>query len=155
MDAHSVDTNTINYQSLTVAEVGQLLGGLGSAHGSPDTHDDGFRISIAGAQEKTALLLIDGQWCLPKHTTPTTHILKPPIGITPGRELDLRLSPENEWLCSRILHALGIPIANSWVESFGQHRALVIERFDRTWVGGALLRVPQEDFCQVLGNHTP
>lgn len=32
---------------------------------------------------------------------PTIHMLKPPIGITHGR--NLALSPENEWLCARIL----------------------------------------------------
>lgn len=34
--------------------------------------DEDFRISIAGAQEKTALLRLDGQWRLPRGTTPTS-----------------------------------------------------------------------------------
>lgn len=34
-----------------------------------------FRISIAGAREKTALLELNGQWHVPKNATPTTHIL--------------------------------------------------------------------------------
>ena len=39
-----------------------------------------FIISVAGAQEKTALLFHDGQWIEPSGSTPTTHILNPAIG---------------------------------------------------------------------------
>ncbi|MHB1955482.1 MAG: HipA N-terminal domain-containing protein, partial [Sulfobacillus sp.] len=45
-----------------------------------DTH---FRISIAGAQEKTALLFHLGEWYEPEGATPTTHIFKLPIGHVP------------------------------------------------------------------------
>lgn len=80
--------------------------------------------------------------------------LKPPIGITPGRNLDLTLSPENEWLCARILNALGLPVASCQVERFGARSALVVKRFDRQWQAHPewIVRVPQEDFCQVLGH---
>src|SRR5690606_30818615 len=44
------------------------------------SRDRDFRISIAGAQEKTALLLLDGKWHRPRRATPTSHILKLPIG---------------------------------------------------------------------------
>ncbi|WP_437598914.1 HipA N-terminal domain-containing protein [Escherichia coli] len=37
--------------------------------------ENDFRISVAGAQEKTALLRIGNDWCIPKGITPTTHIL--------------------------------------------------------------------------------
>lgn len=39
-----------------------------------------FRISLAGAQEKTALLKTDAGWAIPKGATPTSHIIKLPIG---------------------------------------------------------------------------
>ncbi|HBD3621220.1 TPA: HipA N-terminal domain-containing protein [Escherichia coli] len=42
--------------------------------------ENDFRISVAGAQEKTALLRIGNDWCIPKGITPTTHIIKLPIG---------------------------------------------------------------------------
>ncbi|ANO34936.1 hypothetical protein A6E01_17285 [Vibrio breoganii] len=42
--------------------------------------EEDFRISVAGVQEKTALLFVEGQWCIPKGNTPTTHIIKLPIG---------------------------------------------------------------------------
>src|SRR6185312_7625868 len=40
------------------------------------SRDDDFRISVAGAQEKTALLQVDGRWLKSHGTTPTTHIFK-------------------------------------------------------------------------------
>ena len=37
------------------------------------------------------------------------------------------------------------------IETFGDTKALVIERFDRRWTkDGRLLRLPQEDCCQAL-----
>src|SRR5262249_23471892 len=39
--------------------------------------DREFRISLAGAQQKTALLHWNGKWHLPHGTTATTHIIKP------------------------------------------------------------------------------
>lgn len=116
-----------------------------------------FRISIAGAQEKTALLRYDGRWCLPEGTTPTTHIFKLPLGIIGGRELDMRHSIENEWLCLRILAAVGLPVASAEMARFEDQRALVVERFDREAQGGTrrrpqwIARLPQEDFCQAMG----
>ncbi|MBB5508481.1 type II toxin-antitoxin system HipA family toxin [Paraburkholderia atlantica] len=120
--------------------------------GAPDEVDD-FRISLAGAQEKTALLWHDGQWQRPHGATPTTHIFKLPLGLVGNRLADLSTSVENEWLCMRILREFGLPVANTEVLSFGKQRVLAVERFDRqmhssgTW----LLRLPQEDFCQVYG----
>jgi hypothetical protein len=65
--------------------------------------DAALRVSIAGAQEKTALHQRDGRWYLPRGATPTTHILKLPLGLIGGMKLDMRDSVENEWLCARIL----------------------------------------------------
>jgi serine/threonine-protein kinase HipA len=115
-----------------------------------------FRISIAGAQEKTALLRIEGAWGAPRGTTPTTHILKRPLGRVTRYDADFTTSVENEWLCAEIVRALGLPVAVAEMATFGAERALVVERFDRAWVAdGArrptLLRLPQEDFCQATG----
>jgi HipA-like C-terminal domain len=71
------------------------------------TEDESFRISIAGAQEKTALLRCNGSWCKPRGTTPTTHIFKPSIGKLPNG-VDLTSSVENEYLCLKLLNALGL-----------------------------------------------
>jgi len=118
--------------------------------------EDDFRISIAGAQEKTALLRHQGQWCRPLGATPTTHIFKLPLGLVGNVRADMHTSVENEWLCAQLLAALGLPVATCDIATFGQRKVLVVERFDRApetppgrpaW----LARLPQEDFCQALG----
>lgn len=112
--------------------------------------DDDFRISVAGAQEKTALLRHNGQWLKPHGTTPTTHILKTQIGELPNG-IDLSNSVENEFYCLKLAHAFGLPVNRAEIEQFGKTKALVIERFDRRWTDeGHLLRLPQEDCCQAL-----
>lgn len=113
--------------------------------------DDDFRISLAGAQEKTALLLHEGRFCVPRGATPTTHILKLAIGDADGR--DLSGSVENEWLCLQLLRGFGLSVANAEMKTFGETRALVVERFDRKLhsSGTYWLRLPQEDLCQATG----
>ena len=111
--------------------------------------DKDFRISIAGVQDKTAFLRLDGKWHIPHGTTATTHILKPQIGRRD--HYDLTRSVENEHMCLAILGALGLPVADTEIVDFDGIRSLVIERFDRQWTkDGRLLRVPQEDCCQAL-----
>lgn len=147
------DFDQLKYEALTSEQIEKHLRALGSqaAVGAQDEEED-FRLSIAGAQEKTALLQVNGQWCRPLGATPTTHILKPPIGVTPGRNLDLRLSVENEWLCLQIVRELGLPMAECQIQDFGALRVLVVKRFDRSWrPEGWIARLPQEDFCQAKG----
>ncbi|MFM0732044.1 type II toxin-antitoxin system HipA family toxin [Paraburkholderia sediminicola] len=122
------------------------------ALGARDEADD-FRISLAGAQEKTALLWHDGKWQRPHGATPTTHIFKLPLGLVGNKLADLSTSVENEWLCLQILRAYGLPVANAEIMTFGKQRVLSVERFDRQLhsSGQWLLRLPQEDFCQVYG----
>lgn len=112
--------------------------------------DQDFRISLAGAQEKTALLYWKDKWHVPHGTTATTHIIKPQIGRLPNG-IDLTNSVENEHLCLELVAALGLPVAKSHIVDFVGRRVLAVERFDRTWTrDGRLLRVPQEDCCQAL-----
>ena len=109
-----------------------------------------FRISLAGAQEKTALLYFQDKWQVPHGTTATTHILKPEIGKLPNG-IDLTQSIENEHLCTHLTAAFGLPTAEMQMLEFNGKRALVVERFDRLWTSdGRLLRLPQEDCCQAL-----
>lgn len=123
-----------------------------SGFGAQDDERD-FRISLAGAQEKTALLRHEGQWMKPHGATPTTHILKLPLGMVGNKRADLSTSVENEWLCLRILKAYGLPVAHADIETFGTQRVLSVQRFDRQLhsSGKWILRLPQEDFCQALG----
>ena len=120
------------------------------ASGDPDAD---FRISLAGAQEKTAFLWWDGQWLAPRGATPTSHIFKLPLGLMGGRRADFSTSVDNEWLCLRLLKAYGLNVADARIATFGRQRVLVVERFDRRTApdGQWLMRLPQEDFCQVEG----
>lgn len=106
------------------------------------TEDESFRISIAGVQEKTALLLWNGRWCTPHGTTATTHIFEPSIQKLPNG-VDLTSSVENEYLCLKILNGLRLPAAKAEIEAIGHRRVLIVERFDRLWTGDQrLLRLP-------------
>jgi len=121
--------------------------------GSSQDPDDDFRISLAGAQEKTAFLRWDGRWQKPRGATPTTHIVKLPLGLMGGRRADFRTSVDNEWLCLKLLKAYGLDVADADIATFGEQRVLVVQRFDRRIApnGKWLMRLPQEDFCQVEG----
>lgn len=130
-----------------------LLLAVGSGPHPRVEDDDNFRISLAGAQEKTALLWHEGRWKRPHGATPTTHILKLPIGLVGARKADFSTSVENEWLCMELLRELGLPTAKTEMLQFGKQKVLSVERFDRQMhsSGSWLLRLPQEDFCQVFG----
>jgi serine/threonine-protein kinase HipA len=159
--------NRVDAEPLTEAGVERALMAVTAATPIDHDEDDAFRISLAGAQEKTALLGMAGKWFRPRHATPTTHILKLPLGIIGGFQGDFSDSVENEWLCGKILRELGLPVADSAIASFGEQRVLVVTRFDRRWIGvpegaerrkrfkpndGAwIARLPQEDFCQATG----
>ncbi|WP_273772515.1 type II toxin-antitoxin system HipA family toxin [Brucella intermedia] len=142
-------TGTTDGNPLSDDEISAIVNNLASAPLGLSKDQD-FRISIAGAQEKTALLRKNGQWFKPNGTTATTHILKPQIGQLPNG-IDLSNSVENEHFCSKLMAALGVPTAQTEIADFGEKRTLIVERFDRLWTkDGRLLRVPQEDICQAL-----
>jgi serine/threonine-protein kinase HipA len=149
-DQSPVNLRRITGERLTTNGVAELLTrSLGSTFAREESIEDTFRISLAGAQEKIALLFRDDVWHRPTNTTPTTHILKLPLGLSP-QGIDLSTSVENEWLCSQIVRAYGIEVAKCWMEPFGEHKTLVVERFDRRLAadGRWYLRLPQEDLCQ-------
>jgi serine/threonine-protein kinase HipA len=109
-----------------------------------------FRISVAGAQEKTALLWHEGHWLKPHGTTPTSHILKTQMGTLPNG-MDLSHSVENEFYSLKLLGAFNLPVTAAELKRFGTRTVLVVNRFDRKWTSsGRLLRLPQEDCCQAL-----
>lgn len=112
--------------------------------------DADLRLSIAGAQEKTALLQHAGRWQRPLGSTPTTHIFKLPLGLVGGMQADMRSSVENEWLCAQLVAAFGLPVARCDIAHFEAQKVLVVERFDRRLSsdGRWLMRLPQEDLCQ-------
>ena len=139
---------------ITDTEIADILRDLKRTPLGVDESEE-FRISLAGAQEKTALLYWQDKWQVPHGTTATTHILKPEIGKLPNG-IDLSQSIENEHLCMRLTASFGLPTAHTEIREFSGKRALAIERFDRLWTrDNRLLRLPQEDCCQALSVPPP
>ena len=107
--------------------------------------EDGLRLSLAGAQSKLPVLLVDGQIALPAPGQPTSHILKPPIARFPG-------TTENEFFCMSLANAIGLDVAPVEMRTIKDRSFLLIGRYDRaTGPGGEVVRLHQEDFAQALG----
>ena len=124
------NVRTIAAKRLTNEGVAKILAGtLDPGLGRGEPAKDDFRISLAGAQEKTALLWHENAWHRPTGATPTTHILKLPMGGNP-QGMDLSTSVENEWLCAQIVGAYGVPVAKCERETFGGQKVLVVGQHD-------------------------
>ncbi len=153
LPANQAIPDVYQVQSVTLSE-GEIAAILRNYKTMPLGMDkDGdFRISIAGAQEKTALLYHNGKWHRPEGATPTSHIFKLPIGRIEHSGMDLTDSVENEFICHLMLKEFGIPVAHSEIQIFEDMKVLVVERFDRRWSSDKtwLMRLPQEDMCQAL-----
>ena len=108
----------------------------------------GLRLSLAGAQSKLPVCLVEGQVCLPGEDQPTTHILKPVIPELPA-------STENEIFAMTLATELGLHVAKVEARVLetpqGRIRFLLVERYDRVQTDCTVFRLHQEDFCQALG----
>jgi serine/threonine-protein kinase HipA len=139
-------------KELSERDIASILGSLGapSSFGTAIAEQVPQRISLAGNHDKTALLRVGEKWYCPHGPTPTTHIIKPPIGNI--GQLDLSLSVENEWLTMELVRAFGLPAAGVTTGTFEDQKCLIVERFDRSFTedGKSLMRLPHEDLCQAL-----
>ena len=133
-----------NIEWLDEAEIAKRLKILREDHAAWRLPRDTGQFSLAGAQPKTALLLQNGRWGIPSGRIATTHILKPPTAHFDGHA-------ENEHICLTLAGSLGLPVAQSNVARFEDEIAIVIERYDRQGRGNDIVRIHQEDICQVLG----
>lgn len=105
----------------------------------------GVRLSLAGAQDKVAVVVSGDELALPGGAAPSTHILKVPIQ---GYEDTVR----NELTCMRAAAELGLAVARAERREVLGREFLLVERYDRVPApGGGQSRVHQEDFCQALG----
>jgi len=144
-------TQDMQYRVISDDEMAADLKNLAAAP-LAQGEDEDFRISIAGAQEKTAYLRVAGRWAKPRGITPTSHIFKTPMGILPGPDqIDLSDSVENELFCMTLAREIGLPAAHVEKITLPGQVVLSVERFDRVWQGHTLKRLPQEDICQSLG----
>lgn len=111
--------------------------------------DEGIRLSLAGAQDKVAVRIEQGEVSVPLGGAPSTHILKPAVERFEGVVF-------NEALCMELAAAAGLPAAGVETRNADGVDFLVVERYDRHHRESAgaeptLERLHQEDFCQALG----
>jgi serine/threonine-protein kinase HipA len=105
----------------------------------------GLRLSLAGAQPKLPVVLVNGRVALPAPGQPTSHILKPPIAGLPT-------TTENEAFAMRLAAAVGLGVAPVEPRRTEDRAYLLVTRYDRSVdAAGAMRRLHQEDFCQALG----
>ncbi len=105
---------------------------------------EGYRISGAGAQDKLIVRLSDGHLTLPLYGTPSTHIVKPAVRDYPD-------SVFNEAYAMQLAKQLGLAVAKSGLMKIKGETYYWTERFDREEVDGRIVRLHQEDFCQITG----
>lgn len=84
----------------------------------------GKRLSLAGAQEKTAICVIDGKIAIPNENVPTTHIIKTALP-------KYSQSIENEYICMKAAKEIGLDVANVEIRKVDNLEFLLVERFDR------------------------
>lgn len=103
--------------------------------------------SLGGQQEKFALRKREGKWFSCEGSAATTHIFKSGVRGLSHQAL-------NEYVCMRLAAECGINCARveylEFEDAGGIEPAIVIERYDRAFNGGSVLRIHQEDFCQAL-----
>lgn len=107
--------------------------------------DDGYRLSLAGAQDKLAVGFENGKVQLIKGGAPTTHILKPIIER-------VRDSAHNELFCMKLAKRMGIDVPDAMLHFVDDTPYYLVVRYDRVMSeDGSVKRIHQEDFCQALG----
>ena len=107
--------------------------------------EEGLRLSLAGAQSKVPVVLVDGAVALPAPGQPTTHILKPPMSR-------FSVTTENEAFVMRLAAAAGLDVAAVEPRIVRDRTFLLVQRYDRSrGEDGGVRRIHQEDFCQALG----
>ena len=106
---------------------------------------DNLRLSLAGAQDKIAVTIVDGSIALVKGTTPTSHILKPLIE-------DIKDSVHNEYFCLALARSMNIETPEAEIHWLGYTPYFLVKRYDRKIVSDkGIKRLHQEDLCQALG----
>lgn len=106
--------------------------------------EDGIRLSLAGAQDKLPVAVIDGNIAIPMHGAPSTHILKP-------INRDFPSLIQNECFCLSLAKKIGLNAVNASIHHAGKIPYLLVERYDRIKTEHGIQRLHQEDFCQALG----
>jgi serine/threonine-protein kinase HipA len=107
--------------------------------------EHGVSMSLAGVQDKLPVAIADGRIAIPINGTPSTHIIKPDSPRLPA-------NVHNEAFCLKLAELVGLDAAKAVPARAGKRLYLLVERYDRTRAPtGRIVRIHQEDFCQMLG----
>jgi serine/threonine-protein kinase HipA len=107
--------------------------------------EDGIRLSLAGAQDKIAVRIENGNISSPRGSAPSSHVLKPAIDTYEGIVF-------NEAFCMALARACDLNVAPVEIGKVEDIDYLLAERYDRvSGEDGHIARLHQEDFCQALG----
>lgn len=140
----SVTPDNLNPEYRTLDEQA-LANILDTMHQKPMlVGEDGIRLSLAGAQDKLAVALINHQISIPINGAPSTHILKP-------MNKDFLSLIENECFCLNLAKKIGLNTAEAALHYANKQPYLLIKRYDRINNHHEIQRLHQEDFCQALG----
>ncbi len=106
--------------------------------------DDDSELSLAGLQSKLLLVKTANGWARPQFGYPSTHIAKldspTRIGLVDAEASALGLAK-----------ALELTTVDAEVQLLGDHRCIVVSRYDRRTTNGVTSRIHQEDFLQAMG----
>ncbi len=137
------------YQALSDEALYELVTSKGRVHGERVGQGGELpRLSLAGAQDKYAVLVRDGIIHLPRGEAPSTHIIKFAVDRYPH-------IPAYEAVLTELARRVGLvtnPIEyHRLPPPRDVHDYLIVQRYDRITDGGNVQRLHQEDLCQALG----
>lgn len=105
---------------------------------------EGVRLTLAGAQDKLPVHFDGTTISLPRNDAPSTHILKPPW-------IRFESVVINEMFCMTLAKNAGLPVPDCRIVHAGYMPLFLVDRYDRKYVDGRIVRIHQEDFCQAMG----
>lgn len=139
----SADSEKFSYEELEHVRLQHLVDddAIPLLIGGPTT-----RLSLAGAQDKLPVAVLDGKLHLPLNAAPSTHILKLPNSRYPHL-------PANEAFAMGLAGKLGLEVAGCKLLTATDPPGLLVTRYDRIpsedpW---PVRRLHQEDLCQATG----
>jgi serine/threonine-protein kinase HipA len=107
--------------------------------------EHGVSMSLAGVQDKLPVAIAHNKLAIPINGTPSTHIIKPDSPRLPG-------NVHNESFCLKLAQLVGLDAVEARPARAGKRLYLLVKRYDRAKAStGRIVRIHQEDFCQLLG----
>ncbi|MDY0100940.1 MAG: HipA domain-containing protein [Bacilli bacterium] len=125
---------------ISKTELNQIISGKNNAR---FIYQKGNRTSLAGARDKTTVIIKDDKFYAPNFFYPSTHIIK-------FDNHHFANILHNELFCTLLANSLGLSTSKMELITENDVPYLLIERFDRAKNPNEIRRLHQEDFCQLL-----